>query len=332
MKYPEWAPLILAELCKSRVDNESTGKKHKVPDPVPDLESIEFDVDSMIFDPESKEFVPESMIPDSMVFDPELMDFVPKSMVSDPKSIASSPESLISDSALKQKGMTKEGIENLRLRIDRLDGEMPCGLPEKESTALLEQLITDIRMKDVWKALAKRTDEDYEFFLFFKACEAGILGWRHDLKQTASERKAFYQEIRDTSAKLFSLLNKADQFDLYTIDSLYNDKKIEWLMESLDVPPYAIPHARSRLAEIMPSIYQVLINISEEAAQYGKEESSVKHPNSPNAEIHHFIRLLSGYCQYKFKQPLHEVVAITASVIFNQQNIDDDNVRKLVKR
>ena len=176
MKYPEWAPPILAELCKSRVDNESTGKKHKVPDPVPDQESIEFDVDSfdvdsMIFDPESKEFVPESMISDPMVFDPELMDFVPKSMVSDPKSIASDPESMMSDAVLKQKGMTKEGIENLRLRLYRIDGEMPCGLPEKESTDLLELLITDTRMKDVWKPLAKRIDEDYEFFLFFKAFE-----------------------------------------------------------------------------------------------------------------------------------------------------------------
>lgn len=329
MKYPEWAPAILVELCKSRVDNESTGKKHKVPDPVPDPESIEFDVDSMIFDPESKDFVPESMISDSMVFDPELMNFVPKSMVSDPKSIASDPESMISDAVLKQKGMTKEGIKNLRLRIDRLGDEMSCGLPEKESTALLKQLLTDFRMKDVWKALAKRIDEDYEFFLFFKACEAGIIGWRHNLKQNASERKAFYQEIRDTSAKLFSLLNKADQFDLYAIDSLYNDKKIEWLMDSLYVSPHAIPNARSHLAEVMPSIYQVLIDISEEAEQYGKEESPVKKARSPNAKIHYFTRLLSGYCQRCYKQPLHEVVAITASVIF-QQNIDTDYVRKLV--
>jgi len=285
----------------------------------------------MIFDPESKEFVPESMISDPMVFDPELMDFVPKSMVPDPKSTASDPESMISVAVLKQKGMTKEGIENLRLRLYRLDGKMLCGLPDKESTALLEQLITDIRMKDVWKALAKRIDEDYGFFLFFKACEAGILGWRHNLKQTASERKAFYQEIRDTSAKLFSLLNKADQFDLYAIDSLYNDKKIERLMDNLDVPPHSIsiPCARSNLAEIMPSIYQVLIDISEEAEQYGKEESTVKKAKSPNAKIHYFTRLLSGYCQRCYKQPLHEVVAITASVIFDQE-IDTDYVRKLV--
>lgn len=267
MKYPEWAPAILVERHKSRVDSKSSERKFKVSD----------------------------------------------------------PESSITELVMKHKGISKEGIENYRRHLYR----MSLGLPDKESTALLEQLITDIRMKTVWKALARRSDKDSEYSGFLKACEEGIIGWRGDVKQTASERKAFYQEIRDATAKLFSLIDKADQFDFYSINKLVDDQSVKWLLEVLNAPNN-VSHARLSLSDIIPSIYEVLIDISEKATQYGEEESSVKKPNSPNAKIHYFIRWLSKYCQQSYNQPLHEVVAITASVIFNKQNIDTDYVRKLV--
>jgi hypothetical protein len=171
-------------------------------------------------------------------------------------------------------------------------------------------------MKGVWKALDRRIDIDFEFLQFFNACEKGITGWRGNIKQTASERKAFYQEIRETATKLLSLVNKSDKFDSYYIEGLG--------------APNDVHYAPSSLSEIAPSIDNVLIDISEKATQYGEEESLVKKPNSPNAEIHYFIRWLSRYCQRRYNQPLHEVVAITTSVIFNKQNIDTDYVRKLV--
>jgi hypothetical protein len=131
------------------------------------------------------------------------------------------------------------------------------------------------------------------------------------------------------TAKLFSLIDKADQFDFYSINKLVDDQSVKWLLEVLNAPNN-VSHARLSLSDIIPSIYEVLIDISEKATQYGEEVSPVKKPNSPNAGIHYFIRFLSKHCQQCYNQPLHEVVAITASVIFNQQNIDTDYVRKLV--
>lgn len=250
-----------------------------------------------------------------------------KSKVPDPGSRIIDLAIMRNDVEMKHRSISEESTENYRQLFYR----MSFGLPDKESTALLERLITDIRMEGVWKALAKRIDIDFEFYQFFNACEKGITGWRGNIKQTASERKAFYQEIRDTATKLFSLINKSDQFDFYSIDNLVDKKKIKWLLEVLDAP-IDVSYAQFSLAEITPSIDKVLIDISEKATQYGEKESPVKKPNSPNAEIHYFIRSLSHYFSEKYRKPLHEVVAITAGVIFDKQDIEADHVKKLVNR
>jgi hypothetical protein len=239
------------------------------------------------------------------------------------------PEVIIADVMQKHGDkITEENIEDIRRNLYR---KSIFGLPDKESTALLEQLITDLRMKDVWKALAKRIENDREFLEFFSVCEGGITGWRGDPKQTSSERRVFFQDIWDTTAKLQTLMSKAGEFDFYSVNKLLDDKHVEWLLEVLDAPN-DVSYARFCLDEVIPSMFEVLNDIAAKAKQYGEEELSVKKPNSPNAEIHYFTRLLSDYFQRRYNQPLHEVVAITTSVIFNQQNIDGDYVRKIVKR
>jgi hypothetical protein len=237
------------------------------------------------------------------------------------------PETIVSDMQNRNGGnITEKNIESLRRSLYR---RSLFGLPDKESTALLGRLITDIRMKDVWKSLAKRVKKDQEFWDFFSACEGGIKGWRGDLKQTPSERKAFYQEIRDTAAKLQNLMNDAGEFDLYSITDLVDDQQIEWLLDVLDAPN-DVSYARFSFSDVIPNYFWVLNDIGEKATQYGEEESSVKKPNSENADIHYFVRMLSDYLKERYGQPLHEVVAVTTEVIFDRQNIDSDYVRKLV--
>lgn len=239
------------------------------------------------------------------------------------------PETIIADVIQKHEGnITEENIEDIRRSLYR---NSISGLPDKESTAILEQLITDLRMKDVWKTLAKRVVDDREFLQFFSACEGGITGWRGDLKQTSSERRAFYKEIWDTAANLQTLMSKAGEFNFYSIHKLMDDQQIKWLLDVLSGTT-DIRYARFCLHDVIPSMFEILNDIAAKATQYAEEESSVKKPNSVNAEIHYFTRSLSDYCQRQYNQPLHEVVAITTAVIFNQQNIDTDYVRKIVKR
>jgi len=250
----------------------------------------------------------------------------------------SDPETIIADLVQRHDGdMTEENIENMRRKIYRQSSTIG-GLPDKEGTALLEKLITDLNMKGVWMALAKRSTHEREPWQFFTACEHGIAGWRGDQKQTAAERRAFYQEIHDTAGKLQSLMHTASAFDFYSITKLVEDHAVESLMETLgatlsDHIPTGeeVSYARFCLSDVIPSSFAVLNDIGEKAKQYRDEPSTVKKPNSQNAKIHYFIRRLSDYCQRVYTQPLHEVVAVTTSVIFDLPNCDDDYVRKIVK-
>jgi hypothetical protein len=235
------------------------------------------------------------------------------------------PDAVAAAFAQKHEGITEDAIEDYRRWLYRFSS----GLPDEEGTALLGKLITDPRMKDVWKALAKRMEEDSELYQFFRVCEIGITGWRGDMKQTAAERKAFYQDIRDTALKLISLMNKAGQFDLYSTSRIAKYQSIEGLTEGLDAPN-ELSYARFHMSVSAPRVTDVLVDISEKATRYREEEYSVKKPNSENADIHYFVRRLSEYLKERYGQPLHEVVAATTEVVFDRQNIDSDYVRKLV--
>lgn len=247
------------------------------------------------------------------------------------------PETIIADIKQTQgHDLTEANVENIRRKLYRQS--MISGLPDDERTVLLEKLITDLNMKGVWIALAKRSTHERAPWQFFTACEDAITGWRGDQKQTAAERRAFYQEIHDTAGKLQSLMHEASAFDFYSINKLVEDETVEWLIETLGasfsdtIPPgQEISYARFCLSDVIPSSFEVLQDIGEKAKQYRDKSSTVKKPNSQNAKIHYFVRLLSNYCQQVYNQPLHEVVAITTSVIFDIPNCDDDYVRKIVK-
>ena len=83
------------------------------------------------------------------------------------------------------------------------------------------------------------------------------------------------------------------------------------------------------LDKVTPSIYVALDDIATKALTFSKEEPLVRKPNSENAHIHYFVRSLSGFLKKRYGQPLHEVVATTTCVIFDQE-IDTDYVRKIV--
>lgn len=276
-------------------------------------------------------------------------DWAPKSLVelykrkSDPDSIAKAykggdPESIIADILQKSEvPISEENVENLRRQIYR--SMIIGGLPDNEEIVLLEKLITDKNMKSVWASLSKRfKDEQKDPHDFFMVCQRGITGWRGDQKQTPAERKVFYQEIYDSASKLQSLMNTASEFDHYSIGRIINSKSIEWIIENLGISDTSYKGRDSKdsytyfcMSEIIPSIHEVLNDIGEKAAKARDANIPVKKPNSENAGVHYFIRLLSVYCQGTYGQPLHEVVAITTSVIFDLPNCDDDYVRKIVK-
>lgn len=248
------------------------------------------------------------------------------------------PESIIADMLEKHGSiMSDENVEDVRRQLYR--GMLLGGLPEGEEISLLEKLITDQNMKSVWVALSKRyKDKSNEPRQFFYICQKGITGWRGDTKQTPAEKKEFYQKIYDTVAELWSLMSKASAFDDYSVCNLIEDDSIEWLRDTLEMPDIysqgndmEISYVKSCISEIVPPMHKIIEGIAEISKKHLEESVVVKKPNSKNAGIHYFIRMLSRYCKMAYGQPLHEVVAVTTSVVFDLQNCDEDYVRKIVR-
>ena len=245
---------------------------------------------------------------------------------------ARDPETIITDAL---RGLDREisdaNIEQLRRYLYR----MPlASLPRDEGIELLERLITAEAMKSVWVALGKRVSDDRELYKFLGACERGIMGWRGDQKLSITERRKSYQDIFDTVAKLQSLMGRASDFDGYSITQLIEEEQFAFMLQCVGAKVTdadEVSYARFCLSELMPSINSLFNDIGKKAKEYSNNGPVAKKPNSENAEIHYFVRTLSSYCQKTFEQPLHETVATTASVVFDQSTFDADYIRKIVK-
>ena len=128
------------------------------------------------------------------------------------------------------KAMPAEAFENLREQMWRTT----FGLPNYEADILLEKLITDQRMKEVWASLARRKVEDRDEFFLWIRCQKAITGWRGEPKVTHKEKLNVLKEIQSSAAKLRSNMHKLREFEFYSITKLIEDESIKWLLEVLD--------------------------------------------------------------------------------------------------
>lgn len=210
-------------------------------------------------------------------------------------------------------------------------------LPSLEGDKLLGRLLTDQRMKEVWQTLARRKKTEDDARRFWMMCDSCIVGWRGEPKITQNERVAILERIQESVAELQRNMHLLKDFNFYSINNLIENQTIEWLLETLDADlspyeePEAVEYAKFCLSDVTPKFDLVLMDIHAKAEAFKQETVTVKKPNSENAEIHYFVRHLSSFFQDYFGQPLHESVAITASVVLEAENIDSDYVRKLVK-
>jgi hypothetical protein len=214
-----------------------------------------------------------------------------------------------------------------------------CFAPPKSASTLLETLLTDLRMKSAWQSIGRRIKEDEEFIHFWIVCRNALWMWQGQQKLSRTERKQFFSRIHDLAVELNQMMSETVEYKTVPISSLIELKKVEALMQELSVPPPEpgesadsnIKIVRHIMAEAFPSVTQILDHVAHTSSRYSKEEPVVKKPNSDSAAIHYFVRWLSGYLQKRYGQPLHEVVAATAGVLLEKENVDSVYVRKLLK-
>jgi len=231
------------------------------------------------------------------------------------------------------KDLSDQQIEKTRADLNRKS----FFLPEKEGTKLLGKLITDQRMKAVWASIARRVKNEIEFVNFWTSCDSMIQSWRWSQKLSTTQHRKHFQKIHEQASALSQMMNVTAEFQYYSTVEQIEADSIKWLLENLDASPpgfkdenKSIDYTSFCLHQITPSIHAVLNDIAVKALMFSKEEPVVRKPNSENAAIHYFVRTLSEYLKTRYAQPLHEVVAVTTEVVFDQENIDTDYVRKLV--
>jgi hypothetical protein len=210
-------------------------------------------------------------------------------------------------------------------------------LNKKESIPLLEKILTDPRMRAVWLSLDRRRKSDGDELKFWWTCQSAIVGWRGEPKITPKEKKQILVDVIDSVKKLRSAIERIREFDFYSTTSLIEDREIEWLIEVLDATMVHqnneaefLSYVRFSLSEVVPHYQTILSDIEIKAGSFLSEELLVKKPNSENASLHYFVRTISQWFRDYHGQPLHDAVAITASVIFDEDDLDADYVRKLV--
>lgn len=211
-------------------------------------------------------------------------------------------------------------------------------LPEKEGTELLGRLLTDLRMKDVWVPIGRRAQDEKDAIHLWQTCDSSLAAWRGEPKLTAKERERLFLEIRDLALKLESSMSSTREFTHYFIADQIDDKTIGWLLKEVnaDSPSKTeqenIDYTRFCFSEVIPSFHVLLLDLAKKAEGYSQSvKPQVTKPGSQNANIHYFVRSLSGYFKNRYDQPLHDVVATLANVVFNRDDLDSDLVRKLVR-
>ncbi len=221
-------------------------------------------------------------------------------------------------------------------------------LADTERLELLEKLLTRPEMKTVWIALEKRksTVENY-VGRFYIAIQGGITGWRRSLKLTGRESKDYFLRIHQLSMSLYEILADVPvgEFtsDMDPIKLITKEDVKSFLEESLGFSASelignhikteedAIDYAHFWLSEIVPHLNVVLLNIASVSLEHASNAPILKKPNAKKASIHYFIKSMSNFMRTTYKQPLHEVVATLTRVVFNDDTIDVDLVRKLSK-
>lgn len=234
---------------------------------------------------------------------------------------------------LESPATSPEQLKKLRKKMYRSS----VGLPWEESTALLGRLITDPRMKNVWAPINKRVQDENEHLRFWWTIQDGVRGWQGDQQLTKVQRKKFFHKIQELSSELSEMLLETREFQFYSINEIVTPEKAYKFLKNLDTLKYAnLDVERSvyptlfLLQDLIPKIHVVLQDVGEKAGQYAEQKPIVKKPSSGDAGLHYFVRTVSEYLSARFGQPLHEVVAISAGVVFNKEDVDVDRVRHLL--
>ena len=187
-------------------------------------------------------------------------------------------------------------------------------LPAHEGDALLLRLLTDQRMRSVWRAIEKRAKLHDTSVRVWLSCQSGIQGWRAEPKMTKAERSAHFREIAECAKRLMELMHQTIEMDHFSILRMISSEDVQNLMVQLKAPGAEeydheqdpVGFAKFCLSDLVPSLDLILVEIMTQAMQHATTAPKVLKPNGKNAALHYFVRHLSNHFVMYFGLPLHE--------------------------
>ncbi len=227
-----------------------------------------------------------------------------------------------------------------------------------EAYDLLERLITDPRMQEVWTILIPHFSfEPLHSYRFVFACQEGIQGWRQAPRLTAQEYKKDASKVAKEARRLAEILRgsqaiRAESVWDYLVPYLECclEKEIEEIVKAAsigDKKPFirvvrriGNKHARftALIKEELPSLEIFLDRVSEKAEGLAKSPVPVSRAHAKEATQHYFIKTFSSYLRRYYPKltarVLYEIVAITTDVALKlpvDAQVSSDSVRKLIR-
>ncbi len=190
-------------------------------------------------------------------------------------------------------------------------------LRDAYSSKKFKMLLSDrIELESMWITLKRR--ENHNSNLYF-------LRFRHDVQLSLvrskfsrfsnKNRKMYASKISNKAEELSALLKESDFDD--GIFNVMNDKDVFRLTGERDADELRLLQVSS-----------FLIQLSEDAKLKGERTDTIQTSNSKNEEQTYYIRSLTKRMRERFNTPLRNVVAVSASVIFDNPVIDVPYVAK----
>lgn len=212
----------------------------------------------------------------------------------------------------------------------RSQPSMNAHFPSSDDLQTLDRLIAEPFMEDVWQKLIRLGGQDADMVLgefAFQICRINHR-WNAASKET---RAALRSEKTETAEMAEKLAKKLTNLKL--------DTPIGGLLMSAHMEkPYANQPSIADLLDLtnaimLPSVSDTLHQLSKSLLAKSARVSPITgQPNRSTSERNHFIRELEKHLRQKFGKPMHHQISIVARSLFEDPNIDRDEVKRICRR
>jgi hypothetical protein len=218
-----------------------------------------------------------------------------------------------------------------------------------KSIAMLGKLISDTRMKNVWKVLFERSlklsrSANYGLAIFTAAQEALLLIDRP--RRSYAEEKKLFSGISDLIGKLIYRIDKAGMFGPCEVEEFMTADELHKLALLTHTPVLTKPDdtdlapdisgdsfvdTRVKTWGIIPALPELLRRLQHKTTT-GKASALWKQPRSTSAGRNLFAICICNHINENYKQHMDECVGIFTSVALNlgpKEEIDGNLVYQL---